>query len=277
MPSFALVPRGNCRADAPPLRAGSLREPPLRSGASAFPSLLSTASRLSLLSQPWVDQFQSAEVGHFRSARTTVTLPVLIHFESRLALAAEVGTLAPRVTRKSKEERRPPGRDLGSGDRPRRSQSNRVVGRCLERLTRAVGRQGSALLETDRKPSYRSILRRFDSGRRVSHAAYSGKLPRGKKNPLFPINHTLAMIRDGLSRLRRRTWCHSKSRLRLWQHLGIYFAWKNFVRVRFNGERKTPAQIAKVVKRRFGPSELVRWRLDLGPVSISPLQAPAAA
>jgi hypothetical protein len=218
--------------------------------------------------------FQMDEAESFERSRLEepLTLPVLIERESRLAIAAAVGTLTPRGSRRAKEKE-------GEKDlRRRRSQSNRVVARCLERLVRAVGREGGALLMTDQKPSYPAILRRFNSWGRVKHARCSGKLPRGKRNPLFPINHTLAMIRDGLSRLRRRTWCHSKRRLRLWQHLGIYFAWKNFVRVRFNGDQKTPAQFAKVVARRWSRSELVRWRLDLGPVSISPLgKAPAGA
>jgi hypothetical protein len=90
------------------------------------------------------------------------------------------------------------------------------------------------------------------------------------------VNLLLAMIRDALSRMRRRTWCHTKSRLRLWWHLGIYFVWKNFVRTRFNGEHESAAQKAGIAKRRWGVEDIVVGRLDLGALSFCALDEASA-
>ena len=55
-------------------------------------------------------------------------------------------------------------------------------------------------MQTDKKSSYRTILaRRF--GARLAHERHSSIAKRDYSNPLFPINHTLAMMRDGISRL----------------------------------------------------------------------------
>jgi transposase-like protein len=212
-----------------------------------------------------LSEFQLDEAESFEAHRVLapLTVPVLLERETRLVLSTSVGTLPARVPRKSARFRR-----LPAEIRARSNRSSVVVGRCLAALLR-VAAPGS-LLVTDRKPAYRALLRRLDPRGTIAHGTVSSKAPRTQRNPLFPVNHTLAMMRDGLSRLRRRTWCHAKKRLRLWCHLGIYFAWKNFVRVRFNAEALTPAQRAGVTKGRWRVADLVRWRLDLGPVSPSP-------
>ena len=49
-----------------------------------------------------------------------------------------------------------------------------------------------------------------------------GELKKVKRDPLFAINHTLAMCRANINRLVRRTWCTTKKAERLADHLAIY-------------------------------------------------------
>ena len=49
-----------------------------------------------------------------------------------------------------------------------------------------------------------------------------GELKKGKDDPLFPLNHTAAMIRYNMSRMIRRTWCTTKKVEYLIHHLNIY-------------------------------------------------------
>jgi hypothetical protein len=203
-------------------------------------------------------EFQLDEAESFEGGRreAPLTIPVLIHSESRFLVAAAVGTLPPRRAARKR-----------AGATPRRHRSRRVVSRCLSRLA-LLSRRAPVFLDTDRKPLYGSLLRERAELRRVGHTTYSSRLPRGAGSPLFPINHTLAMVRDGLSRMRRRTWCTTKRRAWLWAHLGLWAAWRNFTRRRFNFDRETPAQLVGLASRRWRLAELVRWRLDLGAISL---------
>ena len=202
-----------------------------------------------------------------------VTIPLLIHRASRFTLAAHVGTLPPRRRRRPGARESDPldGRDLVSPGKRRRSESRKVVGRCLAALL-ACALPGAATLTTDRKAAYASALRRLDPAGALAHRTVLGRPAKKAGSALFAVNHLLAMARDGLSRLKRRTWCHSKSRLRLWWHLGIYLVWKNFVRRRTNKEKESAAQRAGMTGARWRLRDLVRWRLDLGEISFSPFR-----
>ena len=90
-------------------------------------------------------------------------------------------------------------------------------------------------------------------------------------NPLFRINHAEAMARDLNGRLRRESWLVSKKRKFLNLQLELYMAHKNFVRVRFNGEQKTPAQLIGLADEKATPTRLLSWRQDWGARSIHPL------
>lgn len=204
-----------------------------------------------------------------------VTIPVLVHGASGYAIAAHIGTLAPRIHEDDERWRAKQLFDLVSGTRPRRDESRKVVGRCFERLVR-IAERGRSVLLTDQKTSYRSVLRRFDPDRAVLHQNFPSPGSKHSRHVLFMVNLLLAMIRDALARMRRRTWCYTKSRLRLWWHLGIYFVWKNFVRVRFNGEKESAAQRAGIAARRWEVRDLVVGRLDLGAISFCALEGARA-
>lgn len=54
-----------------------------------------------------------------------------------------------------------------------------------------------------------------------------GELKKLNYDPLFKINHTLAMFRANINRLIRRTWCTSKNIERLKDHIDIYIEYHN--------------------------------------------------
>jgi hypothetical protein len=113
------------------------------------------------------------------------------------------------------------------------------------------------------KSSYRTILpKRF--GSRLAHERHSSKTKRDYANPLFPINHTLAMMRDGISRLVRRNWGASKLRARLEMHAWIWTVWRNYVRgITNEAPHVTPARVLGVENQRWLPSEIGAWRVGL--------------
>ncbi len=56
-----------------------------------------------------------------------------------------------------------------------------------------------------------------------------GELKRGGFDPLFPLNHTAAMLRANINRLFRRTWCTTKLKERLSDHILLYVNFHNQV------------------------------------------------
>jgi hypothetical protein len=116
-------------------------------------------------------------------------------------------------------------------------------------------------VQTDRKASYATrLLRLF--GERLRHERHSSRAPRTYGTPLFPINHTLATMRDAVSRLVRRSWAASKLRSRLEMHLWIWIAYRNYVRgITNRARRTTPAMALGIDRAQWLPEELLRWRI----------------
>jgi len=59
--------------------------------------------------------------------------------------------------------------------------------------------------------------------------AGQGELKKIGFDPLFSLNHTCAMMRANLNRLFRRTWCTTKNRAGLIDHLSLYVRYHNDV------------------------------------------------
>jgi hypothetical protein len=57
--------------------------------------------------------------------------------------------------------------------------------------------------------------------------AGQGELKKIGFDPLFSLNHTCAMFRANVNRLFRRTWCTTKKRDRLDDHLALYVQMHN--------------------------------------------------
>lgn len=59
--------------------------------------------------------------------------------------------------------------------------------------------------------------------------AGQGELKKLVYDPMFALNHTCAMLRANLNRLFRRTWCTTKTRQGLIDHLSLYVSYHNRV------------------------------------------------
>ncbi|MBK7874545.1 MAG: IS1 family transposase [Planctomycetes bacterium] len=188
-----------------------------------------------------------------------LTVPVLIERETRFVLhvesaplpARKVGTPALRQRKLEREK---------ANDR-RRNGSRAAVKACFEALKAWAIESGALEIVTDKKRTYPAVLREVFGKRELRHAVTSSKAVRDTRNPLFAINHTLAMLRDGVSRLVRRTWAHAKTRARLLHHLWIYVAWRNYVRGVSNiRKHETPAMALGVDPERWTLAAWMRWR-----------------
>ncbi len=92
----------------------------------------------------------------------------------------------------------------------------------------------NALIECDEHKLYPRIISEYLPSSKLhtyksipSSIVGQGELKRSKRDPLFCINHTLAMLRANINRLFRRTWCTTKKPQRLLMHLMMYMEFHN--------------------------------------------------
>ena len=216
-------------------------------------------------------RLQLDELETFEGRRNTrpLTVPVLIEQDSRFVVWALSAPIRPRG-RMTPARRKAIAREEARFG-PRRDRSRAALRCVLARAGALVPRGSSVLLRTDEKLVYPELARRAFVGRALIHEQTNSRRARTKWNPLFPINHTEAMARDLMGRLRRESWLVSKLRRFLDLGLHVFAAYRNYVRRRFNRDRKTPAQMLEIVDRRMTAQELFTWRQDWGRRSIHPL------
>jgi transposase-like protein len=114
----------------------------------------------------------------------------------------------------------------------RRDQRARGWSDLFLSLTTIVNPKATFL--SDENPHYPKAMRKHfpDSihqtvkGRRGCIAG-QGELKKIGFDPLFDLNHTCAMFRANVNRLFRRTWCMTKNREALADHLAMYVAFHN--------------------------------------------------
>jgi len=205
--------------------------------------------------------FQLDELETFETHRLVrpVTMPVLIEKHSYFVVHTEVapmgprGRLHPQAQKKKEEDERLYGK--------RKSGSRQAVQSSLELLGQLLAPGSRLHIQTDRKATYRRLVRQIFADRLGSHVRESSRRRRDYSNVLFPINHTLAMMRDGISRLVRRSWGASKLRSRLQEHTAIWVAYRNYVRgITVRAPRITPAMVLGVLSRRVSGREILAWR-----------------
>ena len=168
-----------------------------------------------------------------------LTVPVLIERHSGFMIYAMAGMLPPRGRRTPAEERQLERQIASEGKR--RSESYKLVKAAFELLLEVAPKDRPITVLTDEKPSYATILRRV-FGERCSHLRTPSTRKRDLGNPLWPINHTMARLRDNISRLVRETWAASKKRRWLAGQLDIMVCYRNYVRGRTNRQPNlTPA------------------------------------
>lgn len=209
------------------------------------------------------DGFQLDELETYEHRRRLqpLTVPVLIHKKSFFVVHAEVAPLPCRGGLSQRERKRKEHLEAKFGKR--RSGSRAAVQACFERLTPLFGRRSDVRVVTDHKSTYPGCLERA-LGPRVRHVQESSTRKRDRENPLFPINHTLAQMRDNVSRLVRRTWAASKQAARLVHHQWLWICWRNYVRgVTNEAPRTTPAMIVGAADHQLRREELLREAIDV--------------
>jgi len=216
-------------------------------------------------------RLQLDELETYEGRRNTrpVTLAVLIERPSRFMVGAESAPIPP--SGKMSESRLEAIREDEKRFGKRRNESRRAVRAALREGARMAQHSSCIVLETDEKSTYPSLAREAFGCERLVHERTNSKLARGTWNPLFPINHSEAMARDLVGRLRRDSWLVSKLRRYLDLGMELYMAYRNYVRRRFNWDEQSPAQVLGFVERRMTPTELLSWRQDWGSRSIHPL------
>ena len=119
----------------------------------------------------------------------------------------------------------------------RKSFHKEVLDKTFYRMRDAVN--PFALIESDEHQNYLAVVRKyfpkaeyhqFKSER--ASVAGQGELKNKKFDPIFCINHTLAMMRDSISTLVRRSWCTTQCPVRLQGHLDIFTFYYNQVYLR---------------------------------------------
>ncbi len=106
----------------------------------------------------------------------------------------------------------------------------RVLAKVTKQLSNCV------LINSDEHPRYADEIKNaLPKATHVQHRSVrgsltgQGELKRTGYDPLFPINHTLAMMRDNIKRFARRTWCTTKRMDALDDVLAIYMHYHNTV------------------------------------------------
>ena len=101
----------------------------------------------------------------------------------------------------------------------------------LKRLFESISKTlaSDVTIGSDEHPFYASLIKHYFP-QAIYHQSESvrsvvtgqGELKKKARDPLFSINHTLAMFRANINRLIRKTWCTTKDSARLMDHLAIY-------------------------------------------------------
>lgn len=214
------------------------------------------------------DEFESYET---RRNTRPLSIAVVVERNSRVILGASAAPIRPRG--KMTEGRKAVIAREEARFGPRRNRSAVVCRYTLRRAGKVRPSASVVILGTDEKSTYPSYAAEAFRGRLLVHRQTPSVDPRGYGTPLFPINHTEAMLRDHTGRLRRESWLVSKLRRFLNLHLGLYVAWRNWVRPRFNRDTRCPGEIAGISERRLRPGELVGWRQDWGRRSPCPFRS----
>ena len=220
-------------------------------------------------------QFDELETYETRRNTRPLSVPILIERDSRFIIWSQAATIRPRG--KMSEARKAA---LLADERRfgyRKDKSRQAIRRTFEYGAKLVAHHDKVFLQTDEKSTYPGLAEEAFGKDRLEHQTTNSKLARMTWNPLFPINHTEAMLRDLTGRIRRESWLVSKKRKYLNLGLQLIAAYRNFVRRRFNHDQESPAQLLSIAPRRLRPTEVLSWRQDWGPErSIRPWERAAA-
>ena len=169
------------------------------------------------------DELQSSVI----SKCLPISIPVAVCHERRLIVAFDVASM-PAQHPLDKVSLRKYG--VRADDRPE------AIERVLKRIQPMMGLNSQ--ITTDKAPRYpepiarilKGVFHSSDYGRKARSDG-QGELKRGGFDPLFTLNHTAAMTRDGIGRMVRKTWGNSKRIERHKAHFWVYAHYHNEVLV----------------------------------------------
>lgn len=216
-------------------------------------------------------ELQFDEIETFEGSRSLrpLTVPVLIEKATRFYIWAESATIRPKGRMTKSRLRKLAIEEAKHGLRRDRSRS--AVRRTMSRGREFVATDARVTLYSDEKLTYPGIAREVFGSSRLTHLRTHSKLARTTANPLFPINHEDARMRDMMGRLRRQSWLASKSRRFLDHALQVQMAFRNLIQSRFNFDRESPAQLLGFLPRRLRRGEALSWSQKWGRRSLHPL------
>lgn len=148
---------------------------------------------------------------------------VAVSVEDRKILGFEVSSM-PAAGHLSKISRKK------YGQRP----DNRKKGlnNLFKKISKSISK--NVKIQSDAHPNYFPLVQKHfpdaiyqqSMGEKATITG-QGELKKNARDPLFCINHTLAMLRANVNRLVRKTWCTTKNPVRLADHLAIYVSVHN--------------------------------------------------
>lgn len=157
-----------------------------------------------------------------------LSVTVVIDKPTRTILALEVAQM-PAFGHLAKISRAKYGK--------RKDQRQEVLDRIFEKLSHC--KQLPTIIESDEHKFYPPVIKKYFP--LAEHKCYpsiksaisgQGELKKCVKDPLFYINHTLAMLRANVSKLIRKTWSICKKPEGLKNHLDIYVSFHNQVLIK---------------------------------------------
>lgn len=114
----------------------------------------------------------------------------------------------------------------------RKSNHIESLNKAFSSLTKVVGKR--ALIQSDEHRSYEPIVGEyfpkadyFQYKSEKGCIAGQGELKKVSYDPIFQINHTLAVMRDSISTMVRRSWCCTQDPDRLHGHLQMFMFYYN--------------------------------------------------
>ena len=197
-----------------------------------------------------------------------LSLATVIDVRTWLMVDSFSATMPPHGSRSAKTKRRI--QELEAAEGPRKDRHKTAVAKVLRTVVwqQREKTAGALILISDRKPTYKPVLRRVCRAAphlALQHVTFKGDAhARGPRCPLFPINHTFALMRDRVGRFRRKSWLHSKRRKWLNRMVSLFLCVRNYVRPWKNDASKTPGELADLPAGRLTRVQMLKWRQDWG-------------
>lgn len=167
-------------------------------------------------------QFDEAE-SFIHSKCKPVTIPIAVEKKTRRIITFDVGNICGKGHLAKIAKIRYP---------EHKSEKKQVLNSFFKVLKTMICED--AKLSSDKSTFYPPKVKEYFP--KASYKQYKGRrgcvvgqgeLKAGGFDPLFSLNHTIAMIRDNLKRMTRRTWCTTKLKEKLINLINIYALYHN--------------------------------------------------